>query len=99
MLASAQLGGCPSAAPLTQSDDEGGDDDDAPAQPPAATGALNMVPRRVAARGTRAQRKFSIPVVKRDADGKVVSGKRIRSARPGESVRVSGGKPKTMVAF
>ena len=67
--------------------------------------ASNVVPRRVASRGTKNTRKFSVAVVQRGPDGKISAAKngcRKRGGLPGGgggASRAVSTKPKTMVSF
>lgn len=64
-----------------------------------AVAGLNIVPRRVAERGTKNTRKHNIPVVKRQ-DGAIAPRHSRRGSRlPGVGSRVTSGKPKKMVSF
>ena len=105
MLASASLnGGRPPTVPANGEDGDGDADfeDDAEegevAQASTVT-ALHNVPRRINMRGSKVQRKFRIPLVVRDSEGKIMAGRRSRGGLPGSGVRVSSGKPKEMVSF
>jgi hypothetical protein len=78
-----------------EDEDEMGDDNEETTEP---IGAANIVPRRVAERGTKLTRKHNIPVVKR-VDGAIAPRPKRGSRLPGSGQRITSGKPKKLVSF
>jgi hypothetical protein len=67
----------------------------------AASGMSNAIGRMNKAMGTRLQRKYHIPVVRRDEHGKMLGRKNSRGKGPGSGFggKAVGGRPKVMVGF